>query len=98
MSHRRCSRQCPGGSGSVKYSIVGTAEIGADANTCFIAHDRSSQERLTRGITILRHGQGSGKHYGSRMKDRPIMYIILLHDMRSRSIHEGSEERRCAAA
>ena len=98
MRHRRCSRQCPGSSGRVKYSIVGTAEIGADANTCLIAHDRSSQESLARGVNILRRGQGSGKYYGSWMKDRPIMYIVLLHDMRGRAIHEGSEEWRRAAA
>src|SRR6266700_373414 len=97
MGHSSSSSKCPCCSCRVKHAIVGTAKVGSDADARFVACDGSDQNRLTRGPNILRGSQNSGKHDRCRMKDRPIMHIVLLNDMGRRPIHEGRKQRGSAA-
>lgn len=98
MGHPSSSSECPGCSCRVKHAIVGTAKVGSDADARFVAGDGSGQNRLARGPNILRRGQDRGKHDRCRMKDRPIMHIVLFNDMGSRPIHQGSKQRGSATA
>src|SRR5581483_5208296 len=93
MRHCGSGSKCSCSSCRVKDPVVGTAKKGPDAYTCLVTHNSSGQHILSRGSCLLRSGENSWKDDRCRVKYSSIMDIVLLNDMRGRSVYQSSEQR-----
>src|SRR5690606_38137623 len=93
-----CRGKGAGRRGGVKDAVVRATEEFANANARLVAGDRCDEQVATGFAKILRGSQRSREHHGSRVQNRTVVQIILLHQMGAGSVYQRSEIGRTAAA
>ena len=82
----------------VKHLVVRASQKFAHAYAHLIARHRRHQKLTAAAAQLLGHGKRHGKHHGSRVEDRGVVHIVLLHKVRGRRIHSGRHHGAAAAA
>ena len=94
----RCRSQRAGRAGRVEHLVVRAAEEFAHANADFVPGDRGDQQVAAGSPDRLRDGERGRKHHRSRMKDRAVVHVVLLGEVRGGRIDHRREQRTRAPA
>ena len=76
----------------MKDLVMRTAEEFTDANPDLIAGDGGNQQIASRRALGLRNRQHRWEDDGRRMKDRAVVNVVLLGDVRGGAIDESREQ------